>query len=61
MLSRGLPLTDVAAQLRHADPSITAKVYSRSLAEDRQHAATSIFDDLSPTVRERVRGAKLGG
>ncbi len=61
MLSRGVPLTDVAAQLRHADPSITAKVYSHSLGEHRQHAAASILDDLSPTVRETVRGGKLGG
>lgn len=57
MLADGVPLPDVAAQLRHADPGITARVYSHSLGEDRQHAAASVFDALQTTrtVRETVR------
>jgi len=58
MLAQGVPLPDVAAQLRHADPAITARIYSHSLGEDRQHAAAAVFDGLYPTrtVRETVRG-----
>jgi integrase len=44
MLAAGVPLPDVSAQLRHADPSITARVYSHSLGRDRQHAAAAFFD-----------------
>jgi integrase len=49
MLSRGVPLPDVAAQLRHSDPRITAQVYAHMLGEDRQHAAAAAaaaFDGL---------------
>ncbi len=49
MLAHGVPLPDVAAQLRHADPRITAQVYSHSLGADRLQAAASVFDALSPT------------
>jgi integrase len=57
MLARGVPLPDVAGQLRHADPRITAQVYSHSLGEDRQHVATSVFDALGmpDTLWETLR------
>jgi integrase len=35
MLASGVPLPDVAAQLRYADPAITAKVYSHGLEPTR--------------------------
>jgi len=54
MFAAGVPLPDVSAQLRHSNPAITAKVYTHSLGEDRQHAAASIFD--AQTARETVRG-----
>jgi integrase len=46
VLAEGVPLPDVAAQLRHADPSITARVYSHSPGHDRQAAAAATFDGL---------------
>jgi len=49
VLASGVPLPDVAAQLRHADPGITAQVHSHSLGADRLHAAASVFDALSAT------------
>ncbi len=56
MLASGVPLPDVSVQLRHADPGVTARVYSHSLGEERQLAAASVFDTLaSRTVRETVR------
>ncbi len=59
MLALGVPLPDVAAQLRHADPGTTARVYSHVLGEDRQHAAASVFDVLerTETLRETLREA----
>jgi len=58
MFAAGVPLPDVSAQLRHSNPAITAKVYSHSLGEDRQHLAASVFDELRPSqaVRGTVRG-----
>ena len=63
MLANGIPLPDVAAQLRHADPAVTARVYSHSLGEDRQHAAASVFGDLrsARTVPETVREGEERG
>ena len=57
MLAAGVPLPDVSAQLRHADPGITARVYSHTLGQDRQHAAASVFDRLGTTgtLRETLR------
>ncbi len=62
MLAGGIPLPDVAAQLRHADPAITARVYSHSLGEDRQHLAAAVFDapGTTRTVRGTVREAPSG-
>lgn len=47
MLAMGVPLPEVAAQLRHSDPGTTAPVYSHVLGEDRQHAAAAVFDVLA--------------
>jgi len=58
MLAAGVPLPDVSAQLRHADVSVTARVYAHSLGHDRLQAAVSAFDILetSRTLREDVAG-----
>jgi integrase len=57
MLAAGVPLPDVSAQLRHADPGITARISSHTLGQDRQHAAASVFDGLGTTgtLRETLR------
>jgi hypothetical protein len=47
MLAQGVTPPDVPAQLRHADPCITAEAYSHWLGEDRQHVAASVFDALA--------------
>jgi len=58
MLAAGVPLPDVSAQLRHADVSVTARVYAHSLGHDRLQAAVSAFDALETprTLREDVAG-----
>ena len=57
MLAAGVPLPDVSALLRHANAGITARVYSHTLGQDRQHAAASVFDGLgmTGTLRETLR------
>jgi integrase len=39
LISRGVPLPAVAARLGHADPAITARVYSHAIPADDQRAA----------------------
>lgn len=69
MLGAGIPVTDVQAQCRHADPSITLRVYGHALGIDAQHAAAAVFDrpekaqetgqqptsETTAEVRDRVR------
>lgn len=39
LLSRGVPLPAVSARLGHADPNVTARIYSHALPADDQRAA----------------------
>ncbi|HTM12339.1 MAG TPA: tyrosine-type recombinase/integrase, partial [Bryobacteraceae bacterium] len=39
LLSRGVPLAAVSARLGHADPSITARIYSHAIPTDDARAA----------------------
>jgi integrase len=39
LLSRGVPLPAVSARLGHADPTITARIYSHALPDDDRRAA----------------------
>ena len=39
LLSRGVPLPAVSARLGHADPNVTARIYSHALPNDDQRAA----------------------
>jgi integrase len=48
LLAEGLPLPAVSARLGHADPSITARVYSHALQQQDQQAAALLQRVLSP-------------
>jgi integrase len=56
LLSRGVPLPAVSARLGHADPSVTARIYSHALPADDQRAAdvweNVISEQALPAVRE---------
>jgi integrase len=45
LLSRGVPLPAVSARLGHADPNVTARVYSHALPADDQRAADT-WDEI---------------
>lgn len=57
MLAAGKPLTAVAMQLGHADPSITARIYSHLLNDSMLDDAVSAFDpaERRPGLRETLR------
>ena len=49
LLSRGVPLAAVSARLGHADPSITARIYSHAIPSDDVRAAQEwdgVIDEL---------------
>jgi integrase len=50
LLAEGLPLPAVSARLGHADPSITARVYSHALKQQDQQAAALLQRVLCPDV-----------
>jgi integrase len=58
MLAAGKPLTAVAMQLGHADPSITARIYSHLLNDSMLDDAVSAFDapPEAAALRETLRG-----
>jgi integrase len=45
LLSAGVPLPTVSKRLGHADPAITARVYSHSFSRD-ELAAADIWDKV---------------
>jgi hypothetical protein len=58
MLAQRVPLTVVAAQLGHADPAITARIYAH-LVDDRDlDLAAGAFEAPSVT---RTMGGTMGG
>jgi hypothetical protein len=42
MIAQGLPITAVAARLRHSSPAITAAIYSHALKGSDQQAAQAL-------------------
>lgn len=54
MLAAGKPLTAVAMQLGHADPSITARIYSHLLNDSMLDDAVSTFDPATSTETLRA-------
>jgi len=58
MLAQGVPLTVVAAQLGHADPAITARIYAHLISDRDLDLAAAAFAASSDaqTERETERG-----
>lgn len=50
LLSRGVPLAAVSARLGHADPSITARIYSHAIPTDDVRAA-QVWDGFVDELR----------
>ena len=57
MLTAGVPPNVVAAQLGHADPSITATIYSYLIEERDLDLGSGAFEvsDATGTLRETLR------
>jgi integrase len=48
LLSRGIPLPAVSARLGHADPNVTARIYSHALPADDRRAADEWDEIVGP-------------
>jgi integrase len=57
MLAAGVPLIVVSRQLGHANPNVTAQVYSHLLADSQLDEAAAVFalSESAPTLREALR------
>jgi integrase len=51
LLNKGMSLPAVSKRLRHADPAITARIYSHELSTDQEKAAEK-WDDFMKGLRE---------
>ena len=51
LLSKGVPLPAVSVRLGHADPNITAKIYSHALPEDDVRAAEAWENTVSGRIQ----------
>lgn len=58
MLAGGVPLTVVAAQLGHADPAITARIYAHLVSGRDLDLAAAVFERPEATT---ISGEGLGG
>ena len=57
MLAAGVPLIVVSRQLGHANPHVTAQVYSHLLADSQLDEAAAVFapSEGAQTLREALR------
>jgi integrase len=61
LLSKGVPLPAVSARLGHADPNITARIYSHALPDDDTRAADTWDSAIAePSVTNRDHDAVEG-